>query len=56
MADYFARVELHGASWPTGYHKLHEALAKHGFNNFVVSTKGRKTPSDGLLSFNRTNG
>ena len=35
MADYFARVELHGAAWPSGYQKLHEALLKHGFKNCV---------------------
>lgn len=37
MADYFARVELHGAVWPTGYEALHKALAQHGFTNCVPS-------------------
>jgi hypothetical protein len=35
MADYFARVELHGASWPTSYEGLHRLLAEHGFTNCV---------------------
>ena len=33
MASYYARVELHGASWPEDYEDLHEALAVHGFTN-----------------------
>ena len=37
MADYFARVELHGAPWPTGYQKLHEALSVHNFVNCIES-------------------
>jgi hypothetical protein len=41
MADFFARVELHGASWPTGYEKLHTAMAQHGFTNCILGTAGR---------------
>jgi hypothetical protein len=37
MANYFARVELHGAPWPTGYQKLHEALAAHNFTNCIAA-------------------
>jgi hypothetical protein len=33
MASYFARVELHGASWPNDYTNLHTELAKIGFSN-----------------------
>jgi hypothetical protein len=40
MSNYFARVELHGAAWPAGYVKLHEALAKHGFTNCINSDSG----------------
>jgi hypothetical protein len=39
MANYFARVELHDAAWPSGYVKLHEALKKHEFTN-CISDKG----------------
>jgi hypothetical protein len=40
MANYFARVELHAAPWPSGYAKLHEALRKHNFTN-CIADKGR---------------
>lgn len=33
VANYYARVELHGASWPDDYEDLHKALAEHGFTN-----------------------
>lgn len=35
LANYFARVELHGARWPSDYRKLDEALKKHGFERCV---------------------
>jgi lipopolysaccharide/colanic/teichoic acid biosynthesis glycosyltransferase len=34
-ANYFARVELHGAQWPDDYRKLDRTLEKHGFSNFI---------------------
>lgn len=37
LANYFARVELHGARWPSDYRKLDEALKKHGFERCVQS-------------------
>lgn len=55
MADYFARVELHGASWPDGYQKLHEALAQHGFTNCIVNGKSisKRLPTAFYHSTNR---
>lgn len=54
MADYFARVELHGAPWPTGYEKLHTALARHGFTNCINSDKGvLRLPTAFYFSTNR---
>ena len=35
MAEYIARVELHGASWPKDYEKLHTLMANHGFTNCI---------------------
>jgi hypothetical protein len=35
LANYFARVELHGARWPSDYQKLDKALKRHGFSNFI---------------------
>lgn len=40
MADYFARVELHGASWPLAYEGLHRALKEHGFTNCIPGIGG----------------
>jgi hypothetical protein len=40
MANFYARVELHGASWPKDYEKLHEALKKHDFTNCVTTNDG----------------
>jgi hypothetical protein len=40
MANYYARVELHGASWPEDYEELHEALRKRGFTNCVPTSNG----------------
>jgi len=42
MASYYARVELHGASWPEDYEDLHTALAKHGFTNCAPYGDGSK--------------
>jgi hypothetical protein len=55
MADYFARVELHGANWPNDYAVLHNALAKHGFTNCVVTGDGRnlRLPRGSYYSTNR---
>jgi hypothetical protein len=54
MADYFARVELHDAAWPSGYQKLHEALAVHNFTNCIASTQGNlRLPTAFYHSTNR---
>lgn len=54
MADYFARVELHGAHWPLGYQKLHTALAEHGFTNCITGTIGsQRLPTAFYHSTNR---
>ena len=47
MAEYFARVELHGAKWPDDYEELHEALEKEGFINCITPTDGdtKRLPS-----------
>jgi len=42
MANYFARVELHGAEWPDDYELLHDALAFEGFNNYIKYDNGRR--------------
>lgn len=55
MADYFARVELHGAKWPDDYLTLHVELAKHGFTNCVPLNDGTKKrlPTGFYFSTNR---
>lgn len=55
MADYFARVELHGATWPNDYAVLHNALAQHGFTNCVIAGDGRnlRLPTGLYYSSNR---
>jgi hypothetical protein len=55
MANYFARVELHGARWPEDYAVLHNALAKHGFTNCVSANDGRnlKLPTGFYYSTDR---
>lgn len=40
MANFFARVELHRATWPDDYESLHTALAKHGFTNCITFDDG----------------
>jgi len=47
LANYFARVELHGAKWPDDYEELHEALAKIGFTNCIDFDEGdtKKLPT-----------
>lgn len=40
MANYFARVELHGAEWPDDYENLHENLAGIGFTTCVKFKNG----------------
>lgn len=34
-ANYFARIELHGAQWPADYQVLDEDLERHGFAQFT---------------------
>jgi hypothetical protein len=55
MADYFARVELHGAKWPDDYAVLHKALAQHGFTNCVLTGDGGnlRLPTGFYYSTNR---
>ena len=55
MADFYARVELHGATWPRGYETLHLALAKHGFTNCVPLSDGttKRLPTGFYYSANR---
>lgn len=54
MADFFARVELHGARWPEDYKMLHDALSTHGFTNRILSTGGEKRlPTGFYYSTNR---
>ena len=49
MAEYFARVELHGARWPDHYATLHAALEEHNFSNCVpVGAGGRRRLPTGL--------
>jgi hypothetical protein len=54
MADYFARVELHGAAWPTAYEGLHRSLKAHGFTNCIPGAGGSlKLPSAFYYSTDR---
>jgi hypothetical protein len=48
MASYFAKIELHGASWPDEYRFLHTELAKIGFTNCMFVIVGQ-TPSNRQL-------
>jgi hypothetical protein len=55
MADYFARVELHGAGWPADYEKLHGSLQAHGFTNCVLAgDKSWRLPTAFYYSTGRT--
>jgi hypothetical protein len=54
VADYFARVELHGAQWPDDYNKLHEALKQHGFLNCILADNERwRLPTASYYSTDR---
>ena len=55
MADFVARVELHGARWPDDYVTLHTELAKHGFTNCILLNDGttKRLPSGFYHSTNR---
>ena len=55
MADFFARVELHGAQWPNDYQTLHAALSEHGFTNCVPLNDGttKRLPTGFYFSTNR---
>jgi hypothetical protein len=55
MADFFARVELHGATWPEDYEKLHALLDAHGFSNCVTAKDGKswRLPTGTYWSTNR---
>jgi hypothetical protein len=55
MADFFARVELHNATWPTDYVKLHVSMDFHGFSNCVTAADGKKwrLPTGTYWSTNR---
>jgi hypothetical protein len=55
MASYYARVELHGASWPEDYEDLHVELAKHGFTNCAVfGGESKRLPTGFYYSQDRT--
>jgi len=55
VADFFARVELHKAVWPTDYTRLHTLMEKHGFSNCVTAADGKKwkLPTGTYWSTNR---
>lgn len=55
MANYFARIELHGAEWPDDYESLHKALATHDFTNCVTYDSGvqERLPTGFYFSTNR---
>jgi hypothetical protein len=55
MASFFARVELHGATWPKDYEKLHTLLVGHGFTNCVTTSNGNawKLPTGTYWSTDR---
>jgi len=54
MADYFARVELHGARWPDDYAVLHQQLLQHNFTSCVLGTQGNsRLPTGFYHSTNR---
>jgi hypothetical protein len=54
MASYYARVELHGASWPRDYEKLHDCLKRMGFTSCVPTpTRGQlRLPTGFYCAFN----
>jgi hypothetical protein len=41
VSSYFARIELHGASWPNDYDSLHSELTKIGFCNCMFVIDGQ---------------
>ena len=54
LANYFARVELHGAAWPEDYEKLDRALKRHGFSNFIQGyNTAHRLPATFYFSVNR---
>jgi hypothetical protein len=55
MANFFARVELHGARWPDDYVILHNALANHGFTSCITFDDGqtKRLPTGFYYSTNR---
>lgn len=54
-ANYFARIELHGAQWPADYLQLDEALARRGFARITrKETTIQPPPSMFYISANRT--
>ena len=54
LANYFARVELHGAAWPADYEKLDRALKRHGFANFIQGyDAAHRLPASFYFSVNR---
>lgn len=40
MARFLTRVELHNATWPDDYNKLHLAMQKEGFSRHITSNQG----------------
>lgn len=54
-ANYFARIELHGAQWPADYRVLDEDLERHGFAQFTRGTSTRQPLRKAFyFSMNRT--
>lgn len=55
MANFFARVELHGAEWPDDDESLHTALQAHGFSSCITFENGEKQrlPTGFYFSTNR---
>ena len=50
MADFFARVELHGYATESDYEKLHEEMAKY---RFVRKINGKDLPTG---TYHKANG
>lgn len=54
-ANYFARIELHGAQWPADYLALDEDLEQHGFAQFTRRESAHQPlPKAFYFSINRT--
>lgn len=53
-ANYFVRIELHGARWPADYRELDEDLERHGFAQFTRRQSTHQPPPKAFyFSINR---